>query len=74
MSRHESRANWCCPSCDSSDVYHTTGKRFKCESCGASIHEAVGEIGGDLHDLARRGDIVGKLADRLLETGGIAQE
>lgn len=74
MSRRDSRGDWCCPKCDSSDVFHAGGKRFECDDCGKTVHEAVGEIGDDLHDLARGDDTIAKLADRLLETGGVAQK
>lgn len=68
------RANWCCPSCDSSDVFCEGGKVFECRSCGERVHECILECSETLQQLAERDDQVGVFADRLLETGGVASE
>lgn len=72
MSRAD-RADWCCPQCESSDVFHALGPRFECEDCGKVVHESVGEIAAELEDLARgNDDVAAEIADRLLETGGVS--
>jgi hypothetical protein len=34
------RADWCCPSCDSSDVFRADGDVFQCDRCGLETSEA----------------------------------
>ncbi|NHN41843.1 hypothetical protein G9C85_09395 [Halorubellus sp. JP-L1] len=68
------RANWSCPSCESSDVFREGGKVFECRSCGEQIYECILEHSETLQNLAEREDEVGALAGQLLETGGIAPE
>jgi len=41
------RSNWCCPECDSSSVFHETGRIFLCLTCGLPTVE------GQLHTGAR---------------------
>lgn len=68
------RADYSCPKCESSDVFRNGGKVYECHECGAKVHEAVlGEV-DTLEELAKRGDRVGAIADRLLETGGVSAE
>lgn len=74
MAVQPDRANWCCPSCDSSDVFREGGKIFECRYCGEQIHEGILENENSLEQLANRDDKVGAFAHRLLETGGIATE
>lgn len=69
----DDRANWSCPGCESSDVFRDGGNIFECQSCGERVHEAVGDNADVLVELAQRKDMAGRIADRLLETGGLAK-
>lgn len=67
-------AEYGCPGCSGQLVRdNTSAPRFRCESCEAKVHEAVAENADALSRLADRGDGVGDIARRLLETGGVSQ-
>lgn len=67
-----STAGYGCPDCHGRLVRdNTAGRRFKCESCGEKIHEAVAEHTDLLEELAARDDAAGVIATALLETGGV---
>jgi ribosomal protein L37AE/L43A len=66
------RADWSCPSCNSSDVFRDGKSRFECRDCGEQVHEAVIDASESLQRLAKRDDKVGQIAQRLLDTGGVA--
>jgi len=70
----ESRADFCCPECDSSDVHRDGAKVFECRQCGERVHEAVEECRDSLERLADRDDDVGWFARRVLDTGGVSDE
>lgn len=67
------RADWSCSNCESSDLFRENGPKFKCQSCGRTVHEGVGQSADTLARLAERDDDAGAIAQKLLETGGIAE-
>ncbi|WP_390884086.1 eL43 family ribosomal protein [Halapricum hydrolyticum] len=67
------RADFSCPSCNSSDVFRDSGSIFECRNCGERIHEAVGENADALERLSDRHDDAGAIARTLLETGGVSE-
>ena len=69
----ETRADWCCPDCDSSDVFRDGAKVYECRDCGERTHEAVAGCQDSLERLADRDDDVGAIARQLLETGGVQE-
>lgn len=68
-----SRADYSCPSCNSSDVFRDGTNEFLCRDCGERIHEAVAEHADALARLSDRDDKAGAFAQKLLETGGIEE-
>jgi len=67
------RANYNCPSCESSDLFRKKGNTFECENCGQQVHEAVADNADVLNRLQDREDKAGEIAEKLLETGGVDQ-
>lgn len=67
------RANWSCPSCNSSDIFRESGSIFECRNCGEQVHEAVAENADALQRLSDRNDNAGQIARTLLETGGVSE-
>jgi ribosomal protein S27E len=67
------RAHWNCSDCDSSDLFRENGSTFKCDNCGRTVHESVGESAETLARLAERDDDAGAIARVLLETGGVKE-
>ncbi len=65
------RANYCCPSCDSSDIVSVSQSTYECRDCGQQVHEAIAENKELLDRLKSREDKAGEIAETLLETGGI---
>lgn len=70
MSQDRDRANFNCPRCESSDVYRVNGSnRFKCEDCGQTTLEQVGEKRELLEDLAASDLAIAEKAELLLRGG-----
>lgn len=66
------RANFSCPSCDSTEIYRVTGTEgtFECRSCGGKTHEKIEECRDDLEALARSDNPAGELASLLVPEVG----
>lgn len=67
------RADFSCPSCESSDIFRESGSTLECRDCGQRVHEAVADKADVLSRLSDRDDDVAAIAERLLETGGVSQ-
>lgn len=64
----DDRANFCCPSCDSSEIYRVTATdgTYECYECGTKTHEKVEERRDDLKALAEGDSAASELAALLV--------
>jgi len=62
------RADFPCPSCDSSRVFHVedTDGTYRCQSCGERTHDKIGKNVDVLQDLADSDLPVSQVAETLL--------
>ena len=67
MSQQQSRADFCCPACDSSDLFLVSGTdgTYQCQHCDAKTHEKIEAIRDDLEDLADSDNPASRIAGLL---------
>jgi len=68
MSQQDTRADFSCPSCDSSDIFRVgnTDGTYECQQCGERTHEKIEAARQDLEDLADSDSPASKLAAKLV--------
>lgn len=71
MSQQKQRADFCCPSCDSSSIFLVadTDGTYQCVECDTKTHEKIEAKRDKLEGLAGRDDLKSALLAELLTEG-----